>query len=523
MANNPALLQQIEALHQQDAHLQIVNILQALSSGGLDYQLTCLLARAYINLDDPQQWPEALRLLNSVAGEGAEDPTWYFRTGGVHCRLATPEDLARAEELFRQGFALLPPDSPEAADWHRRCDTALSLCQADIRRQAAWDAYQDSLDLQKAQDFLLHGVLAGCFPTLSQVEGDAILLPQWQARLLPRVERLTQQQAVLGFHLEAPQWGTSLYECSAGMSSSPSQAICNAANLFFATFVQGLCQLEERLQPRPLETSFAGHPHRWEVYLSDIAAMGSSPAVTGQPWWELLGEDIARRLGNQKLCYVKIYGAKINGEVTGECRVDDVKSEELSQKVAQVVEGWPDVPFASQKQFFFLRQQEETTLPYPYLGPEGRQRRKEAVIQGSRLFRQCKTEADYDGYLPEAAALLKDATLAAECLTFLPELCAANAFPQLKEAETVEICREGMPPERVYKNQLADYYPLWTALYEALQEGAFGEDTNGVYQQYIGYSATYGAVRQIKEGGSQLEDCQLQPLVFQVDRDFEIR
>ena len=42
--------------------------------------VTCLLARAYINLDDPQGWETALALLQSVAAEGKEDPDWWFRT-----------------------------------------------------------------------------------------------------------------------------------------------------------------------------------------------------------------------------------------------------------------------------------------------------------------------------------------------------------------------------------------------------------------------------------------------------------
>ena len=81
------MLQQIEALHQEDDHQAIVDLIQAVPPGERDYQLTCLLARAYINLDDPQGWETALALLQSVAAEGKEDPDWWFRTGGVLCRL----------------------------------------------------------------------------------------------------------------------------------------------------------------------------------------------------------------------------------------------------------------------------------------------------------------------------------------------------------------------------------------------------------------------------------------------------
>lgn len=519
------LLRQIETLHEKEEHGEIIRLLRGLPPEELDYQLTCLLARAYTNLDDPEAWPEALRLLNLAAEEGREDPAWYFRLGGVHCRMATPEDKAKAEALFEQGFALLPPDSPEAADWHRRCDAVLAACQISLERQAAWDAYGDSLEPEKAQPFLRSGVLAGCFPVESRVEGDTIFLPKWQARLFPRVDQLSPRSAVLSLWMEAPQWGRELYECSAGMGQSPSQAIVMAADIFLSTFIQGLWRMEERMEPRHLTTAFAGRTHRWEVYPSDIAGLGAAPAPEGQPWWDLLGEDIARRLGNQKLCYVKIYGARMQGEITGECRIDDIKSEELSQAVARVVEKWPEAQFASQKQFIFLRQAEETTLPDPYLGPEGRNRLRAVVTRAAELFRQCRSEEDYDSYTRRLGEEIGDMTLAAECLSFLPELCAENAFQQLQVAETVEIRRDGLPPEVVYKNQLADYYPLRSALQAIFTEGIFGtrEENNALYRKYIGYSATGGVVQQLRQQGSPLEGCRMEAMLYRVGADFEIR
>ena len=514
------LYQQIEAWHEADEHQQIIQRVLSIPREEWDYSLTCLLARAYVNTQEPENWDTALSLLLSVEEEGKADPEWYFRTGGVLCRLLRREE---AQARFQEGFALLPPDSEARPDWERRCTQVLAFCQQELDRKAAWERYGDSLDPEKALDFYLNGLLHGGLQDEDRVEGNAILLPHQGVRILPQVEQISQRGAVVNLWLEAPQWGKRLFECSVGMGSSPSQALGLSASSFIFSFLEGVMRMEDRVEPRELETLFDGKAHRWELYPSNIVGLGSAPQPEGQVWWELLGEDIQRRLGNQRVCYVKIYGAKVDGQVTGECRVDDIKSEELSAKVAQAVERWPAGQFASQKQFFFIRQQEETILPYPYEGAEGERRLRGALGEAVRMFMACRTEEDYDQYSQRLGERIGDETLADECLTFLPELCAANAFPQLQAAETVEICREGRPPETVYKNQLADYYPLWTLLLQLFQEEELGADPDAIYREYVGYSSTCNVVRQMEQQGSRLEDCRLASLLCQMGSGFQLR
>ena len=514
------LYQQIEAWHKADEHQQIIQRVLSIPREEWDYRLTCLLARAYVNTQEPENWDTALSLLLSAEEEGKADPEWYFRTGGVLCRLLRREE---AQARFQEGFALLPPDSEARPDWERRCTQVLAFCQQELDRKAAWERYGDSLDPEKALDFYLNGLLHGGLQDEDRVEGNAILLPRQGVRILPQVEQISQRGAVVNLWLEAPQWGKRLFECSVGMGSSPSQALGLSASSFIFSFLEGVMRMEDRVEPRELETLFDGKAHRWELYPSNIVGLGSAPQPEGQVWWELLGEDIQRRLGNQRVCYVKIYGAKVDGQVTGECRVDDIKSEELSAKVAQAVERWPAGQFASPKQFFFIRQQEETILPYPYEGAEGERRLRSALGEAVRMFMACRTEEDYDQYSQRLGERIGDETLADECLTFLPELCAANAFPQLQAAETVEICREGRPPETVYKNQLADYYPLWTLLLQLFQEEELGADPDAIYREYVGYSSTCNVVRQMEQQGSRLEDCRLASLLCQMGSGFQLR
>lgn len=281
--------------------------------------------------------------------------------------------------------------------------------------------------------------------------------------------------------------------------------------------------MESNDRPKLLHTEFAENPHDFQVYLSNIVGMGNSPQSAPDVYWRLLKEDIRKRLGNQEFCFVKVYAAKVNGQITGECRIDDKKSEELSQKVAHLVEKWENGPFASHKQFFLIRQEESTYLPYPYSGPQGREQFRNAVIQAAKLFHQANTQELYDSLRDRLAKAIGDATLAQECYLFLPELCAQNAFPDISFSETLDITLGSAPAVTCYATQLADYWPMWDVLISAFQDGTFGEDGNQIYQEYISASSIFNVVKQMKENGSALSDCRLSSLLCQMEEDFQIR
>lgn len=387
----------------------------------------------------------------------------------------------------------------------------------------------NTLDPEEALRYLLHVALHGVFETKDAAEGDHLLLPEWNATLTPAISQLTERGVVLDFYLYAPQWGRELYECCAGMGDSPKQAQGMAVGSFAFTFMQGIAAMERRENGQALTTSFAGHDHRWQVYRSNIVGLGKmiQPKETHpRVYWDALKDGIVKRLGNQKLCYVKIYGAKVGDNVTGECRIDDVKSDELSAKVAELVSQWEVEGFASQKQFFFIRQEEDTVLPNAYEGKEGQRVLNGKVIRAVQMFHASWGKDDFDSLESRMARELGDPTLAAECMRFMPEICAEHAYEEhVTFGESVMLAGAGKLAldNTVYKNQLADYYPISQALLGALQAGVFGEETNTIYRELIGYSATYGSIAKAQEQGSSLEGGKLSALLFRVGEDFEIR
>lgn len=358
----------------------------------------------------------------------------------------------------------------------------------------------------------------------TQLQDNRVWIPKWNVSIYPEVQQVEKAGVILDLYVEAPQWGKTLYECSVGMGNDPQTNIGLALGSFIFAFMKGIAAMEDKKGGIDLTTSFAQKTHKWKVYKTDIIGMGKNENFTDvDTYWDALKEDIKKRLGNQKVCYVKIFGSKMGDDVTGECRIDDVASEELSKKVADIVSKWQVEGFVSQKQFFFIRQEESTTLPYPYEGQAGFELLKNKVALAAKMFHESNTEELYQSLPQRLGEALQDKVLGVECFSFLPEICTEYAFGEAHYSEKVNFAYPNSSMIEIYKSQLADYELLKRAILTVFNEGTLGELTNDIYREYIGSSATYSVFAQMKEKGSDLKDASAVAIVFNVDEDFEIR
>ncbi len=395
------------------------------------------------------------------------------------------------------------------------------------KKKTTNDPYWDgsAANQEGALQHLVNIALHGNFATEDIVQGQQLYLPKWQLTITPNIQQLTDQSAVLGFQVYHPNWGLPLYECCASVGKDAKTALGMAVGSFLFGFMSGISQLFAKANPRTIETVFAEKPHRFHTYLSDIVGMGESPEVKHvDMYWQLLKEDIQKRLGNQRFCYVKVYASKVNGEIIGECRINDIQSDELSAKVADFIKDWKVQNFASQKQFFFLEQDAATIQPYPYWGEKGEKDFIGKMLKAIQLFHASDTQELFDTLHERMVTELGDATLATECRYFLPEICAERAGEgKVQFSETIDLMIHNSEKITLYKHQLADYYALENALFTAFGQGIFGDETNAIYQELVGTSAICSVLEQMLEKGSQLENCRLTSLLFQVDERFEIR
>ncbi len=149
-------------------------------------------------------------------------------------------------------------------------------------------------------------------------EGDDLLFPEWDARLTPVCEQVRDGFCVLGMYLYSPRWEKVLYECSAGMGKDTESAVGMALAQYIFSFLQGLTVMEHGKNPRPVTSMLGESIHRWNAYLSDITEIGASPKVQPDDYWNALKDGIIKRLGNERMCYVKVFVSKMDDDITCE-------------------------------------------------------------------------------------------------------------------------------------------------------------------------------------------------------------
>ena len=74
-----------------------------------------------------------------------------------------------------------------------------------------------------------------------------------------------------------------------------------------------------------------------------------------------------------------------------------------------------------------------------------------------------------------------------------------------------------------YQSQLADYWRMWDVFSGIFHDGAFGEESEGIYQEYIAASSIFGVVKQMRENQANLSGCRLTSLLCRVGENFVIR
>lgn len=377
----------------------------------------------------------------------------------------------------------------------------------------------DFNSLEEAEKFLLHQ-LHGCFETEDIIDGDRLILPEWRVSVTPKISQIGENIVHTYYYITSPDWDTTLFECSSAMGRDVRQALGMAQCGFTFGMANAIAAMVRGENAIELETEFAGNTHKWNVYLGNIVGMGKVPQeAASDVYWEALKEGIARRIGNQKLCYVKIYGANIgNGSYTGECRINDIKIDELSEVVEEMVKAWGTTEFGSHKQFFMIRQDERTILDYPFTADEIEEKTQTAM----KMFEDCKTQEEYEVFEQSLERAVGDKYLAWELYSFIPEICAQNAFDKIKYPETIMINICGKNTE-YFKTQLASYYAILNGVFKTFGSGILN-DADTVYRDYISISSVWSVICAAKEGGHDLEEERGQlNIVYSPEDDYIVR
>ena len=216
------------------------------------------------------------------------------------------------------------------------------------------------LTAEEVKNRILDGGLADLIELKAERKGNSVYIPELKISITPNVHEVRENFVNIVFVLWSDEWEREMIEVSVGAGKDTESALGMALGMFAYSFMNGLKNVADNRPAGKVTSYFNGNEHKWTIYASNITGAGKGKPDAVSEYWELIGSDIVRRLGNQKINYVKVYTSKNGSNVICECRINDVPAPALSKKLETVTENWNVDGFISEKQFFFIVQDDDT-------------------------------------------------------------------------------------------------------------------------------------------------------------------
>lgn len=362
--------------------------------------------------------------------------------------------------------------------------------------------------------------LKKCYEELGSFSsGDRVILPKLNVAVRPEIYQLKEKMATIGYHIYSPEWKNEIFEVSAALGSDTKTAVGMAQGDFMFGIMETVQALINDVNAREFDSDFNGL-HKWKLYIGNVVAMGREvPVEDVEIYWDVLKDELAKRLGNQDICYIKIYAAN-GGDgnfTTGECRINNTPVDSLSEIVEGIAKTWKNKTFASHKQFFILKQEKETLMEYPYTNADI----SDAVEKSLMLYEKVMNDGKEDLYFDVLKEFLGDTSLAQDIYNFIPEIFAEFAIEEVRFSEKVQMNYRGNT-RTFYKSQLATYYPIMNGAAVLLGKNVL-KDTQRVFESLLYSSASFNAVNNALNDGSKQENLILTDMLFNVTDDYILR
>ena len=152
-----------------------------------------------------------------------------------------------------------------------------------------------------------------------------------------------------------------IIESVTGIGKDIDTAIEQAAANFSLSALCGITMALKDEEGKLVELQFMGNVHRYKLYETMLMVQGESKNGQQINYWEILGSEILRRLGNRKMQYIKIYICKTDESIHCECRINGIIHEDLGLILEEAASNWcVKSALYWEKQIFVLMQDEET-------------------------------------------------------------------------------------------------------------------------------------------------------------------
>lgn len=142
------------------------------------------------------------------------------------------------------------------------------------------------------------------------------------------------------FVMKHSRFDEDIIESVDGIEKDLDTAIEQVAANFFLSVLCGITRALKDEKCKEVEVQLMDSVHRYKLYETTLMVQGESKNGKQINYWELLGSEILKRLGNRKMQYIKVYICKTAESIHCECGINGIIHEDLSLILEEAARNW---------------------------------------------------------------------------------------------------------------------------------------------------------------------------------------
>ena len=386
-----------------------------------------------------------------------------------------------------------------------------------INRIKEGSQMEDSNTVGSGRDFKEEKVLESLCRAIpnSRITHEGVYIEGINLTIDTRMPYVNGAVVQLMFVLRHKMFQEEIRESVSGVGATFDEAVEEGVKSFVESALAGMMKALNNETGVKVIGKLLDKTHDFKLYKSTTLKQGYKESGESVDFWQLLGEDILRRIGNKKIYFIKVYVAKTANTVSCECRVNGMVYPNLTKKLNEAVSTWEtQQALYSEKQFFVLIQDERTYVPYPLTQKEVDSYTLNALL----LYRACNSEEAYKDLLDKILEICPNKSLATELYSFIPEIFTEIIFSDVQYSDEILLIK-GEERHHIFRHQLTAYDWIYNVVDRTIRAGYFEKSQ---VDPIIRRSASLNSINDALSKGSQMTNLSMLGIAVPVPIDYEV-
>lgn len=308
-----------------------------------------------------------------------------------------------------------------------------------------------------------------------------------------------------------------IIESIAACGESEEEALGLACENFYHNILTIFIMAVNQTSSSEMVEGFTQERHYFHVYRSKVNGLGKREGIMEGDFWDLLKDEIVKRLGNKKAYWVKVFTSKNKNRVLCEVRINGEEAADLSECLLSYAQNWDCLgTYHTEKQGILLIQDEDSYEESEFTKEDI----KEYTYKAIKLFEKCKDHESYKKIRSQLIKICKDDSLAYEIFSFVPEIYCKHAYKSVEFGDKLFMVQKDKGTRELYQSQVQSFRYIEEAVNEHIEES---EINRLIIEQVIHYSANARAIEKAVDGGDVLDELCIQGIGYYVKNDYILR